>query len=237
MSCSVSRNWFLGGYHAQFSFQAELPNERVPHVIHALLQALRKVLPQSQLPTQMVNIKGRTPQSGTTSGSYLPPPDEVLTIGGTIATAPSAATDFEWMPFRFSISSRFAHFEGASKMAFTFEPTKTISLPDWLPWWLLAAAAPIQLQYCRIGLEVFTAKFSIARFGFAPVVSESLYLEIEDNTLSLSLHTQQPRWERANPLISVPQFRELVAALDPSLGIHLAEQFATELKSSGKFRR
>jgi hypothetical protein len=106
-------------------------------------------------------------------------------------------------------------------------------MPEWLPWWLLGAAAPIKVEYLRLGLEVFTSKFKISRFGSIPVVSDSLLLDLSGNTLAIRLTTDQPRRRRCNPFETVPSFKRISVAIGSVLGLTLSTQFASELESSG----
>jgi len=236
MTCIVSRNWLLGGYQASFTLQTPLAENLIPALAHSLLYKLRGLLSDLTTSHELSNMKGRDTADVLLSGYPAPLHDEIFTIGGTIATAHDSR-GFIWSPFRFSILSNFSRFEGASGIVFSLLESRSETIPEWLSWWVLGAAAPIRLEYLRVGLEAFTAKFSISRFGSIPVVSDSLLIDISCDSLALKLTTQQPRKQRCNPLETVPAFKQVSEAIGSVLGISLSSQFALELEASGSFKR
>jgi hypothetical protein len=235
MVCTVNRNWFLGGYKAEFNSSVPLTADLVPNTVDQLLRALQQILSTRSPSLETYNLKGR--DAGDTILSDLPAPhtDELLAIGGTIATRPSN-TGFEWSPFHYSIHSKFLRFEGPSTIVFSWHHSCSESIPSWLPWWLLGAAAPIRIEYCRVALELFTNRFSIARLGVAPVVSESLLVDINDRVCAVRLTSEQPRWVACNPFETSSAFKQLAAAIERATQLPLAQLFANELAASGRFQ-
>jgi hypothetical protein len=142
-----------------------------------------------------------------------------------------------WTPFRFSILTNFKRFEGSSDIVFSLQQSRNDAIPSWFPWWLLGAAAPIKVEYLRLGLEAFTTRFSISRFGSIPAVSDSLLIDLAHDTLAVRLTTDQPRRRRCNPFESIPAFKRVSGAVDSVLGISLSTQFAEELESAGAIPR
>lgn len=234
MSCTVKRNWLLGGYEATFALQRPLLASEIPATTHSLLSGLHRLCGELTTTNEILNLKGRESSEVLLANCPPPLPDEVVTIGGTIATGENA-NGFVWTPFRFSLVSYFARFEGSSSIVFSLQPSRTDSLPEWLPWWLLGAAAPLRVDYMRLGLEVFTSKFSISSFGSIPAVSDSLLIDIAHGTLALKLTTQQRRKGRCNPFESVIAFKQISDALASFFGAPLSSQFASELEATGLF--
>jgi hypothetical protein len=182
-------------------------------------------------------MKGRETEQVLLTASPAPLSDEIFTIGGTIATA-GDSSEFVWTPFRFSILSHFNRFEGSSDIVFSLQQSRSDTIPSWLPWWLLGAAAPIRVEYLRLGLEAFTSKFSISSFGSIPVVSDSLLIDLAHDTLAIKLTTDQLRRRRFyNPFESIPAFKHISTAINSVLGLSLSTTFAEELQSTGAIPR
>ena len=190
---------------------------------------LRDTLPQPGRPLELSNLKGRERSEATLTGAPQPQDGEVLSLGGLIATS-STKDSFSWTPFRFSCVTHFLRFEGSNQIIHAPDLYKSNSIPDWFPWWLLGAAAPIQIEYLRLGLENFSSRFSIARFGATPVVSDTLLVDADQESLTLSLSTQQPRWRPCNPFETLTVFRQVALALEKVCGYSLSESFVRELR-------
>ena len=228
MTISVKRNWLLGGYEAQFIQTVTINPVTLSKVCHELLGVLKDSLPEGTSPRELVNLKGRDKLEPTLAA--LPPAyeGELLTVGGEIATA-SESGSFVWAPFRFSCVTNFVRFEGSNKIVYSPEMLSSETVPDWFPWWLLGAAAPLRIDYLRLAFENFTSRFKVAQFGLTPVVSDTLRIDATNDSLHISLTTQQPRWNPCNPLETLPLFKRVAVVLDIVCACPLSTQFSSEL--------
>jgi hypothetical protein len=237
------RNWVLGGYSSEFSVTFELKQHLVSQALDLVLRTMRiHLCPEGALPEddcrELRNIKGRDPhESPLVPGAPSPAGEEILTIGGTIATGTTAnnsdTSDFVWEPFHYSCHSRFDRFEGSRTIVHSVHTQRAATLPEWLPWWLLGAAAPIEPQYFRLGLEFFTSRFVITRLSFTPVVTDTFLIDCVDTTLSLKLRTEQPYWKPCNPFGKIALLRSLATGLETITGVSLPNLFARELSERG----
>ncbi len=231
MTCSIKKNWLLGGYTADYQETLPLTAITLSKIAHELLSVLHDAVPQPGHPLEFSNLKGRERSETALSGVPQPQEGEVLSIGGTIATS-GTKSGFSWAPFRFSCVTRFLRFEGSTQIIHAPDLFKSDSIPEWFPWWLLGAGAPIQIEYLRLGFENFSSRFSIARFGAVPVVSDTLLIDANQESLSISLSTQQPRWQPCNPFLKLPLFRQVSLAIEKVCGSSLSDSFGRELKIS-----
>ncbi len=236
MTCSIKRNWILGGYTAEFAQQFPLTSVTLSRLAHELLGILRDTITAAgpSRPVELFNLKGREHADSVLAGPPHPVDGEVLSLGGSIATG-SERGEFSWSPFRFSCVTHFKRFEGNNQIVHSPELHTTDSVPEWLPWWLLGAAAPLKIEYLRVGFENFSSRFSVARFGAVPVVSDTLLLDATQESLSVSLTTQQPRWQSSNPFEKLPLFKQVSLAIEKVCGLSPSESFFHQLSALARF--
>jgi hypothetical protein len=232
----MKQNWILGGYSAEFSLTKQLPPELLSATLHSLLHVVRDIIPSPHSVTEFNNLKGRGREDMLLSGLPAAQGEELLTVGGAIATE-SKGDSFVWTPFRTSLLTHFAHFQGSSQIAHTVQERRSESIPSWLPWWLLGAAAPLRVEYARFGFEHFTSRFRVTQFGFMPVVSDSLLLDLTNEEIALRLTTDQPTLKRCNPFETVALFKRVAISLRSTLGISLSDQFTEELELAGSWKK
>jgi hypothetical protein len=231
VTCLIKKNWLLGGYSADYQQRLPLTSITLSKIAHELLTVLHDAIPQPGYPCELSNLKGRERSEAAFKGVPPPQDGEVLSIGGTIATS-GGKNGFTWSPFRFSCLTRFVRFEGNDQIIHAPELFKSESIPQWFPWRLLGAAAPIKIEYLRLGFENFSSRFSIARFGAVPVVSDTLLIDANQESLNVSLSTQQPRWQPCNPFSTLPLFKQVSLAVEKVCGSSPSEGFARELTVS-----
>jgi len=232
---SLRRNWIFGGYAAEFSLSLKLTPQLSSSILDHILRAIYSNLCQRGDFCELRNVKGRDPHGAlllATAPALTG--EELLAIGGRIATE-STAGGFVWEPFHYVCHTRFERFEGSRTIVHTPHTTRTPSIPEWLPWWLLGAAAPIEPTYFRLGLELCTSRFVLTRLSFTPVVTDTFLLEVVDTTLSLTLTTEQPYWKPCNPFESSTILSLLSQQLQEPLGISLAKEFQRELQANSRF--
>jgi len=232
---TLQRNWILGGYTAEFSVSTEIAPHQASDVLDHAARALQTHICHKGSFTHLNNIKGRDPldtlmlkEAPALTG------EELFAVGGRIATG-SSESGFVWDPFHYSCTTRFDHFEGARTIVHSTHITQTASIPEWLPWWLLGAVAPIEPSYFRLGLEFFTSRFVITRLSFIPIVTDSFFLEVLDGALSCKLKIERPFWKPTNPFETVPILRQLASDLQKVCGLSLSTTFYQELLSQGRF--
>lgn len=237
MSCIVKKNWLLGGYSAQFALAIPLEEISLSHTTSRLLRTTKSALDNQSSPLEFKNVKGRDRSCVLIPELPAPLGEELVTVGGTIATGQETSGEFSWAPFHLSLVTRFSKFEGNRTIIHSVEEMRSDSLPQWLPWWLLGAAAPIRVQYARFGFDRFTSAFSMYRFGFTPVVSDSLRLDLTTAQLSILLTTDRARMRSCNPFREVELFTNIAAAVRLTLKEPLEEVFDQELREAAPFLR
>lgn len=237
----LNRNWILGGYSSEFLVTFKLSPQLVSQALDLVARSVKAHLLAKDDFSELRNIKGRDPhQNPLIDGAPAPSGEELFVVGGMIATGENAhnsgakdngVTDFVWEPFHYSCHSRFNRFEGSRTIIHSVQEQRSTTLPEWLPWWLLGAAAPIEPRYFRLGLEFFTSRFAITRLSFTPVVTETFLIDCVDAILALKLKTEQPYWKPCNPFEQIALLRTLSAGIEKLTGVSLATLFAQELSS------
>lgn len=232
---TLKRNWILGGYSSEFSLSISLSPDQISDILDCATRALRTHICQDGEFRDLSNLKGRDPlEPLLLTGAPPPASEELFAVGGRIATG-AEHDQFTWEPFHYSCSTRFARFEGARTIIHSAHTTRTPTIPEWLPWWLLGAAAPIEPSFFRLGLEFFTSRFVITRLSFVPIVTDTFLLEVVGTTLSCKLKIERPYWKPTNPFEAIPLLRELSDGLLRVCGISLLETFHHELTAKARF--
>jgi hypothetical protein len=235
-SCLITRNWLLGGYTAVFSESVSLNAGDLSRIAAAMFFWLRDALSLKATPAELLDLKGRERTDLVIPELPHPRAEEVFALGGSIATGHTPG-GFTWAPFVTSCTTRFKRFEGNRHIVHSYEIHPPENIPEWLPWWMLGSAAPIQLDYARFGFELFSSRFRLTSFGAVPVVSDSLLLDATNDRLVVQLTTNQPRWKPCNPFETNSVFRSTAQAVDSVCRTTLPESFAKELHGSARFSR
>ena len=232
---TLQRNWILGGYASEFLVSSKITQDQASDILDYTARTLRTHLCHDGSFTNLSNIKGRDPlEPVMLRGAPVPTGEELFAVGGRIATG-TTESGFIWDSFQYSCLTRFDHFEGARTIVHSTHTTQTPSIPEWLPWWLLGAAAPIEPSFFRLGLEFFTSRFVITRLSFTPIVTDTFLLEVVDGTLACKLKIERPFWKPTNPFETTPILRQLSNDLQKVCGISLSATFYKELLSQGQF--
>lgn len=240
MVCDIKRNWLLGGYSAEYRYSRPCDPPTLSSLIHALLPLLHAHFHFVRDAARVVDCKGRNQFDqllpSLSPPHRLPPPhrDEVFKVGGVIASS-ARGNDFEWSPFEATCSAEFKDFVDTHHIAHAFHVHRSSTLPEWLPWRLIGAAAPIRPHYFRLGLELFQSRFTVASFGYLPQVTDSLLIDASSDTIMIRLTTEQRRWRRSNPFTEKPLLAEVASALKSVVGEDLVERFERELVAAGRF--
>lgn len=221
---SLKRNWILGGFNVEQSHTCALTHTQLSDLIDSTLNAVHLRLPS----TQTLDCKGRNHYDTLLPGIPGEADGEVFRVGGEIATG-DTPTDFEWSHFEASCHSQFKAFEGNHHITHALKHHQTATVPEWLPWRLLGAAAPIRPRYFRLGLERFQSRFTLASFGYLPQVTDSLLLDATDSTLMLKLAIERRTWKPTDPFAEFPPFGAIALALRQSLSLDIAAHFREEL--------
>lgn len=233
--CTVRRNWILGGYSAEYTHTLAAPGPVLSDLVNSLAHALYDHLLADDKHPTLRDFKGRNRGDTLISGIPGQAEDELFRVGGTIATE-QAGDDFEWSPFDLSCHATFSAFEGTHHIRYTTDLHRSDSVPSWLPWRLIGAAAPIRPAYCRVGLERFQSKFTLSSIGFMPQITDSILIDAAGDTVQVRLTTEQTAWKPCNPAEGIPAFNALAQALLSALGFNLAQSFRDELAQVAKFR-
>jgi hypothetical protein len=229
----LHRNWLVGGYSSEFSVTFDLKQYLVSRVLDLVTRTLKAHLCPATDFCELRNIKGRDPHEvPLIGGAPTLSGEEILCVGGNIATG-SDGSGFVWDPFHYSFHSRFDRFEGSRTIVHSVHTQRAATVPEWLPWWLLGAAAPIEPRYFRLGLEFFTSRFVLTRLSFTPVVTDTFLIDCVDTTLSLKLRTEQPYWKPCNPFEKIALLRGLSTGLEKLTGASLPKLFAHQLSVRG----
>jgi hypothetical protein len=221
---SLQRNWILGGFTAEQSYARALSPIQLSDVIDTTLRALHDHLPS----VEALDFKGRNHHDTLLQGIPGEAEGEVFRIGGEIATG-HTPTNFEWSHFEASCHSQFKEFQGNHHIAHAVKHYHTATVPDWLPWRLLGAAAPIRPRYFRLGLERFQSRFTLASLGYLPQVTDSLLLDATDSTIVIKLVIERRAWKLTDPFAEFPVFGGIAAALRQSLSLDMGALFHEEL--------
>jgi hypothetical protein len=228
---SLKRNWILGGFTAEASYTCALSLADLSALIDAALRAICDHLPTNQA----LDSKGRNHLDTLLSGIPGEPEGEIFRVGGEIAIGHST-TDFEWSPFDVSCHSQFKEFQGNHHIIHSLTHHRSATLPEWLPWRLVGAAAPIRPRYCRLGLERFQSRFTWASFGYLPQVTDSLLLDATDSTVMIRLVIERRSWKPTEPFAEFPLFASIAAALRSSLCCDIASLFQEDLAQATGMR-
>jgi hypothetical protein len=189
---------------------------------------LHTLLPTHASPAELVNIKGRERGDVLIPEGPLPGSNELFALEGSIAIGHSP-NGFTWAPFNLACTTPFARFEGVHNIVHVAHIQRSESIPEWLPWWLLGSAIPVELRHLRFGFEQFSSRFRITSFGAVPIVSDSLIIDVREDQLMLQVTTNQPRWKPCNPFKTIPTFHSSATVLDTICKASLATTFAAEL--------
>ena len=231
----LHRNWLFGGYSADLSLTFDVTPIQNSLELNAVAHTLYSSVCKDGKFSELLNLKGRDPhQTPLLQGAPALNGEELFAVGGTIATS-ADADDFIWQPFHFACHTRFSRFEGSRTIVHSTHTTRTEAIPEWLPWWVLGSAAPIQPSFFRLGLEFFTSRFVITRLSFTPVVTETFLIDLVDDTLSISLRTEQPYWKPCNPFETNSVLRQFSLALEPITRDRLSTTFKRLLSAQASF--
>lgn len=232
---TLQRNWIVGGYTSEFSISSAIAPDQASNILDHTARTLRTHICPEGSDAHLSNIKGRDPlEPLLLRGAPAPTGEELFAVGGRIATDGSES-GFTWAPFHYSRLTRFDHFEGSRTIVHSTHTTQTASIPEWLPWWLLGAAAPIEPSFFRLGLEFFTSRFVITRLSFTPIVTDTFLLEVVDGSLACKLKIERPFWKPTNPFEATPILRQLSNDVQKVCGISLSTTFYRELLARGRF--
>lgn len=235
ISFELRRNWIFGGYCCEFSFTTELAPDIASNALDVTAHILKSQLCKDGTFQELRNIKGRDYHEGVLlPGAPAPRGEELFAVAGSIATG-SDQQGFTWEPFHYSCHSHFERFEGTRTVVHSPHIHRTQSIPEWLPWWMLGAGAPIEPTFFRLGLEFFTSRFVLTRLSFTPVVTETFLIDLVGTRLSLKLKTEQPYWKPCNPFESISILSSLESNFQPLLGESLSELFKVKLQAHASF--
>jgi hypothetical protein len=227
---TTKRNWLLGGSLTEFKHTQAIQPAQLSDLTHKLLKSLKVLLSESPNNAELINLKGR--ERTQTVLAELPPPNdqEVISINGEIAVSPSQESQSDaWEPFSVTCQTNFKRFEGAHSIVFTPHLLVSRAIPEWYPWWLVGAGAPIRLKQLRVGLELFTSKFALTRLSFMPIVTETLLIDATETTLGIKLTTEQPRARPSNPFITNPILASVSEAIASATGSTPSQLFQERL--------
>ena len=227
----LRRNWLVGGYLAEFSSTHAITPQHHSNLIDRLLRAIRINLLESDTGIELINIKGRDRGEMPIPSIPKPTGEELFSIGGTIATSiQEPRGDFVWENFQVACHTSFNRFEGSRSIIYTPHLLRSDTIPSWYPWWLMGFGAPIRPTYLRLGFELFTSKFALARLSFMPVPTEKLLIDLSAEVLKISISTEQPRWKASNPFEKVPLFSAIDVACEAACGASLRNLFKDEIE-------
>jgi hypothetical protein len=232
--CTIHKNWILGGYSAEYSHTLEVNGSGLSDLIDQLIRALHDYLGVQGVRASLRDFKGRNRGDKLLSEIPGEGEDELFRVGGSIATDP-AGDDFEWSPFDLTCRAVFSAFEGTHHIRHSTDLQRSDSLPPWLPWELIGAAAPIRPSYCRVGLERFQSRFTLSSIGFMPQVTDSFLLDATGGTAQVRIITEQRSRKPCNPTEEIPAFGALATALQKALGFDLKESFRDSLAKGAAF--
>lgn len=226
---TLRRNWLLGGFTAEYTLTCSFIPAQLSDLVDAVFTAINDYLPHPKTR----DCKGRNHYDTILAGIPGEAEGEVFRIGGEIASSTTGA-EFEWSPFEASCGSVFREFEGTHHISYNLHHHRSTTLPDWLPWWLLGAAAPIRPRYFRVGLERFQSRFTWASFGYLPQVTDSFLLDAVDSTLAIRLVVERQAWRPTDPFSEFPIFGGIAAAARQAMSLDIRSTFRSELLRVGK---
>lgn len=234
-TCTVKRNWIVGGYSAEYVHSEAIDLVSLSLLTDQLLTTISDQLRLTENAAEVVDIKGRN--QFDTLLPDVPPPhrDEIFKVGGEIATTQRGQA-FEWTPFEAACHAEFRDFEATHHIRHTLRVHKGRTVPEWLPWRLLGQAAPIRPSYFRLGLERFHSRFTFASLGYLPQVTDSILIDASRTSFSVQVSTEQRRWKAYNPFQEIAIFAAIHQALKASLHFDVSASFTEHLLASGRFR-
>jgi hypothetical protein len=227
---TTKRNWLLGGSLTEFTHTQAIHPAQLSDLTNKLLNSLKGLLSDSPSNPELINLKGRERTQVVLNELPTPNDQELLSVSGEITISPNAETKSDqWEPFSVTCQTSFKRFEGAHSIVFTPHLLVSRAIPEWYPWWLVGAGAPIRLKHLRFGLELFTSKFALTRLSFMPIVTETLLIDATETTLGIKLTTEQPRARPNNPFITNPILASASEAIASATGNSLSQLFQRQL--------
>ncbi len=151
--------------------------------------------------------------------------EEVYFLEGTIAP-----DDSHSVPFTASMHSHFKAFEGQRHILHTLSSTRSLSLPDYIPDYLLGFSPGIKTSTFRFSLEFFTSRFTTSAFGYSPMVTESLTLSAGQQELSIEISSEVKKGSKPLPLTRNNTLKHLADALELASGESLMNDLTKQYK-------
>lgn len=225
-----SRNWILGERSLTYENTIPLEVGALSDLIDGVLRLLVPSLQRSAHQNELLDFKGRDPQSTLLPGLPAPHTTEILRIGGECAVA-ERGPEYEWEPFEVAFHSPFKRFEGAHHIVHSLEVERSGALPPWLPTRLIGIAAPIKPRFFRLGVEHFKSVLSFASLGYTPQVRESLLIDCVGGSIAIRLVAEYKRKGDENPFTTSAHYQNISEILHTSSGFNLRADFERLLAS------
>ncbi|WKZ57558.1 MAG: hypothetical protein QY326_02510 [Bdellovibrionota bacterium] len=235
MSCTDSklerrRQLFSRSDQLLFEARGGTPDQTLPLIAEALIGSFVSPLSEGSI---LEDLKGRDP-SGPCAlelTAYAPAgPEELVALFGNVLLPQQKALrarQLAELPFEYRIRTKFDSFPHTHHINHRCTEQRPQSFPLWYTPLSTTRALPIMLTALRIGFEIFESRFSSLSFGFAPVVTSHILMEVSAEAWSLKLLTEVPRRASTVPVLS----HEVLARMDRRLAAILSWSFASVIKN------
>ncbi len=196
---SVTRSFLTLSWNHEYNLSIPVPRYSLPCFLDALLQNLLAPILRENGDI-LRDLKG----IDLTLSRLLPehPPavvDELLFVQGAVIETDSTKRKI-MSPFTASIATSFDSFEGQRHIIHRIKRTVSGSLPESFPILHLGRAVPAEVEYFRIGIDLFRSFSISSSLGFAPSVTETLQIEGRGSELLVRISAERLRKRDQLPL-------------------------------------
>lgn len=154
--------------------------------------------------------------------AHLPPThEELVALSGSLAipdTNPRTKDKLPTEPFQYALITQFEAFEGSHHIMHGSHQRQPDSFPAWFTPATYACAIPLCLEAVRVGLELFSSRFSSLSFGYSPVVDTRVLFECVADRCRIAICAEASRHQLLPLLSRRPEIAHLTRVCDEMLG-------------------
>ena len=197
---TVRRQLLPPGYAIEYKAKTPVSPRAVPPLVDGVLHAL--VPPEAWRDGVLENLKGRDAYapSAPVPNRWLPRSDELLFAAGNILADQDDGRTVREDPFQIRIATAFASFQGSHDITHSTRFSAQGALPGFVNPASIGRIFPLEVTALRFGLELFESRRFLASLGFAPIVTQTLSLELYTGMLYLTITAEGLRQCSQPPL-------------------------------------
>jgi hypothetical protein len=228
------RFWFFG-FNCEYQLEQELQDGQIPDLADRLLG----MIAQDYLKPGSViqDVKGRDPLNmidTTTAAELWPKGDEMLFLTGQVfhsgdedggESSLKGPEMIERQPFQVRVQSKFKEFPGANHIAFDLLEQRAGDLPEFVKVQHLGHVFPLEIDYFRIGLDLYQSQFISNMMGASPTVNRTLLVECSRKRLLIKISDESLKQRDDLPLQKDDLFSRLGVILKDLFAFDLADDY------------